>query len=133
VQPATLDPQKMRVGSLEYNYAFYCFNRLTALDPHYRVQPELATSWEATKDLKIWTFHLRPNVKFHNGKVLDAKDVVFTPARQFQHRQQHRPSSEYWRRRSLRSATALCSIPINYLPRHEFADVSHSARLPIFW
>jgi peptide/nickel transport system substrate-binding protein len=77
-QPATLDPQKMRVGGLEYNYAYYCFNRLTTLDPQYRVQPDLATKWEASEDLKTWTFQLRPGVKFHNGKALDASDVVFT-------------------------------------------------------
>src|SRR6516162_11056236 len=78
VQPATLDPQKMRVGGLEYNAAVYCFNRLTQQDPQLQVQPDLATSWEASPDLKTWTFHLRPGVKFHNGKPLDASDVVFT-------------------------------------------------------
>src|SRR5271163_2571596 len=78
VQPATLDPQKMRVGGLEYNAAVYCFNRLTQQDPQLQVRPDLATSWEATEDLKTWTFHLRPGVKFHNGKPFDASDVVFT-------------------------------------------------------
>jgi peptide/nickel transport system substrate-binding protein len=78
VQPGTLDPQKMRVGGLEYNAAYYCFSRLTTLDPQYQVQPDLARHWEASEDLKTWTFHLRPGVKFHNGKPCDAKDVVFT-------------------------------------------------------
>jgi len=78
VQPATLDPQKMRVGGLEYNAAVYCFNRLTQQDPQLQVQPDLATSWEASEDLKTWTFHLRPGVKFHDGKPFDASDVVFT-------------------------------------------------------
>ena len=36
------------------------------------------TSWEASEDLKTWTFHLRPGVKFHNGKPFDASDIVFT-------------------------------------------------------
>ena len=40
--------------------------------------PDLATSWDASEDLKTWTFHLRPAVKFHNGKQFDASDVVFT-------------------------------------------------------
>jgi ABC-type transport system substrate-binding protein len=78
IQPATLDPQKMRVGGVDYNYVYNCFSRLTAQDPKLQVQPDLATSWEAAEDLKTWTFHLRPGVKFHNGKPLEADDVVFT-------------------------------------------------------
>jgi peptide/nickel transport system substrate-binding protein len=78
IQPATLDPQKMRVGGVDYNYVYNCFSRLTAQDPKLQVQPDLATSWDAAEDLKTWTFHLRPGVKFHNGKPLDAADVVFT-------------------------------------------------------
>src|ERR1700728_3553144 len=75
---ATLDPAKMRIGGLDYNYAHCVFSRLTTQDNKLQVLPDLATSWEATEDLKIWTFHLRPGVKFHNGKTLDAADVVFT-------------------------------------------------------
>src|SRR6266446_565546 len=48
IQPATLDPQKMRVGGVDYNYVYNCFSRLTAQDPQLQMQPNLATSWEAT-------------------------------------------------------------------------------------
>jgi len=75
---ATLDPQKFRVGGLEYNYAMCVFSRLVVQDAKLQVQPDLATSWEASEDLKTWTFHLRPGVKFHNGKLFDAADVLFT-------------------------------------------------------
>jgi peptide/nickel transport system substrate-binding protein len=92
VQPATLDPQKMRVGGLEYNYAAYCFNRLTMQDAQLKVLPDLATSWESSEDLQTWTFHLRPGVKFHNGKPLDAADVLCCS-----------PTSEFWTRKSPRS------------------------------
>src|SRR5271163_3588020 len=78
IQPATLDPQKMRVGGVDYNYVYNCFSRLTAQDPQLQVLPDLATNWEATEDLKTWVFHLRPGVKFHNGKPFEAADVVFT-------------------------------------------------------
>jgi peptide/nickel transport system substrate-binding protein len=78
---ATLDPAKFRVGGLEYNYAYCVFNRLTTQDAKLQVLPDLAASWEATPDLKTWTFHLRPGVKFHDGKMLDAADVVFTYTR----------------------------------------------------
>src|SRR5260370_25236822 len=68
----------MRVGGVDYNYVYNCFSRLTAQDPKLQVQPDLATSWEATEDLKTWTFHLRPGVKSHSGEPFDASDVVFT-------------------------------------------------------
>jgi len=40
--------------------------------------PGLATKWEISKDGKVYTFHLRKGVKFHNGEELTAKDVVYT-------------------------------------------------------
>lgn len=81
VSVATLDPAKFRVGSLEYNYALAVFNRLTSQDAKLQVQPDLALSWQPSEDLKTWTFKLRPDVKFHNGKKFDASDVVFTYGR----------------------------------------------------
>jgi peptide/nickel transport system substrate-binding protein len=78
---ATLDPAKMRVGGLDYKYAYCVFSRLTTQDDKLVVSPDLATSWEASEDLKTWTFHLRPGVKFHNGKPFDAADVVFSYTR----------------------------------------------------
>jgi peptide/nickel transport system substrate-binding protein len=74
----TLDPAKFRVGGLENNYVCYVFNRLTTNDARLAVQPDLATRWEASADLKSWTFQLREGVRFHDGKPLDAEDVVYT-------------------------------------------------------
>ena len=39
--------------------------------------PGLAERWGVSDDLKTWTFHLRPGVKFHDGTDLDADAVVF--------------------------------------------------------
>jgi peptide/nickel transport system substrate-binding protein len=43
-----------------------------------RLEPQLATKWTHNTDASVWTFKLRPNVKFHNGKSLTADDVVYT-------------------------------------------------------
>ena len=40
------------------------------------LEPELAESWEASSDAKTWRFKIRKGVEFHNGKTLDANDVV---------------------------------------------------------
>jgi len=38
--------------------------------------PLLAESWEKSDDGLVWTFHLRPNVKFHDGEPMNADAVV---------------------------------------------------------
>ncbi|HVT02266.1 MAG TPA: ABC transporter substrate-binding protein [Thermoanaerobaculia bacterium] len=40
-------------------------------------EPDLATSWD-TPDDKTIVFHIRPGVKFHDGRPVTAKDVKFT-------------------------------------------------------
>lgn len=42
------------------------------------VQPDLAESWEVSDDGLTYTFHLRPDVKFHDGSTLLASDVVYS-------------------------------------------------------
>ena len=39
------------------------------------VEPQLATSWEVSKDGLIWTFKLRKGVKFHDGTPFNANAV----------------------------------------------------------
>src|SRR5262249_32657961 len=43
-----------------------------------QLQPMLATKWTPSKNGSVWTFTLRPNVKFHNGQPMTADDVVYT-------------------------------------------------------
>jgi peptide/nickel transport system substrate-binding protein len=45
-------------------------------------EPDLATSWSVSDDGTIWTFDLRPNVRFHDGTPFDADAVVFSFERQ---------------------------------------------------
>lgn len=42
------------------------------------VEPALAESYDVNDDLTEWTFHLRHDVKFHDGSDFDANDVVAT-------------------------------------------------------
>lgn len=51
-------------------------NCLTEIAPDGKLAPELAESWEASADAKIYRFKLRKGVEFHNGKTLSADDVV---------------------------------------------------------
>ena len=40
------------------------------------VIPGLAHAWDISEDGRVWTFHLREGVLFHDGSSLDANDVV---------------------------------------------------------
>jgi len=40
--------------------------------------PNLAKSWDASSEAKVWTFYLNENVKFHDGSEMTAEDVVFS-------------------------------------------------------
>ena len=51
-------------------------NNLTEVSSTGELIPELAESWEASADAATWTFKLRRGVEFHNGKSLDADDIV---------------------------------------------------------
>ncbi len=50
---------------------------LVETGPDNITRPNLAVSWEASDDLKTWTFHLRKGVKWSNGDDFNADDVVF--------------------------------------------------------
>ena len=43
-----------------------------------RVEPSLAESWEHSDDGLTWTFHLRDDVRWHDGTPFTAHDVDFT-------------------------------------------------------
>lgn len=40
--------------------------------------PALAESWDVSKDGKTYTFHLRKDVSFHNGRPFEASDVKYS-------------------------------------------------------
>lgn len=53
------------------------FDGLVTRDEKGEVQPQIAESWENPSPTE-WLFHLRKDVKFHDGTPLTAKDVKFT-------------------------------------------------------
>ncbi len=51
-------------------------NCLVEIDAQSKPVPELAESWEPSADASVWRFKLRQGVEFHNGKSLEAADVI---------------------------------------------------------
>lgn len=62
----------------EQHLAAQIFNCLTKINEKTgMVEPDLAHHWEAVTQ-KHWRFYLRPAVKFHDGRLLQAEDVIFS-------------------------------------------------------
>jgi len=77
--PTGLTPGKMSGPGAQIEGAVYDW--LVRVNPDkIELQPELAESWE-NSDGKIWTVKLRKGVKWHDGKVFNADDVIFTVER----------------------------------------------------
>ena len=53
------------------------FEPLLGMDARGKLRPNLADSWEVSKDGKVYTFRLRRGVRFHDGKEMTAADVKF--------------------------------------------------------
>ncbi len=54
------------------------FSRLIRVKANETIEPDLATSWEASSDKRTYTIGLRQGVKWQDGVPLTAKDVIFT-------------------------------------------------------
>lgn len=54
------------------------FVALTEVDYNYNVIPGVAHSWEWDEDSLTYTFYLRDDVYFHDGRQLTAEDVIWT-------------------------------------------------------
>jgi oligopeptide transport system substrate-binding protein len=54
------------------------FTGLVELDQNLNIKPQLASSYDISKDGLTYTFHLRPGLKFSDGTKLDANDVAYS-------------------------------------------------------
>jgi oligopeptide transport system substrate-binding protein len=75
-EPEDLDPQVVTAYS-DQNILLALFEGLTAIDEKTsQPVPASATSWEASPDGLVWTFHLRDGLRWSNGEPLTADDFV---------------------------------------------------------
>src|SRR6201994_923614 len=63
------------------NAAALVWDMLYGLDSSLQPQRQMAESEDVTDDGLIWTFRLRPGLKFHDGEPVLAKDVVASLSR----------------------------------------------------
>jgi oligopeptide transport system substrate-binding protein len=54
------------------------FSGLVSFDPNLNLTPDLAASWDISPDGTVYTFHLRTNAKFQDGRPVVAQDVIYS-------------------------------------------------------
>lgn len=75
-----LDTTKLTSGFTQMLF-FTHMSQLTEIGVDGDVHPVLAESFETNDDATEWVFNLRKGVEFHNGKTMDADDVIMSIAR----------------------------------------------------
>jgi peptide/nickel transport system substrate-binding protein len=58
------------------NHGYMVYDTLFGTDAEGVVKPQMVDRWEVSRDRKVWTFHLRGGLQFHDGKAVTGKDVI---------------------------------------------------------
>ncbi len=77
VDPPTIDPH-LTTDATSARIIVEVFGGLVTIDPDLDIVPDLAESWDISDDGRVYTFHLRPEAKFHDGKPVTAHDVQWS-------------------------------------------------------
>ncbi|MFQ5519249.1 MAG: ABC transporter substrate-binding protein, partial [Mariprofundus sp.] len=74
--PMTLDP-RYATDAASMRVQEFIHRGLVRLDAHFEPQPDLAEKWEHPS-LLLWRFKIKHAIRFQDGSMLDAADVVAT-------------------------------------------------------
>jgi len=78
LEPPGLDPTTAAAAAIAEVTLYNVYEPLTKINEDGSVAPLLADSWQASPDLKTYTFKLRKGVKFQNGEPFDSAAVKFS-------------------------------------------------------
>lgn len=78
--PTTLDPAMVE-DSASAEYVDKIYSGLVGLDEDLNVVPEIAERWEISADGMVYTFYLRTDAYFHNGRKATAEDFKYSVER----------------------------------------------------
>jgi len=74
-QVSEIDPAQWTAGTVLDEGVL--FEGLAAYNQKNQVVPAIASHWTVTDGGKVWTFYLRPNVKWSNGQPVTAQDFYY--------------------------------------------------------
>ncbi len=75
-EPQTLDPA-LAADADSARYLVEIFSGLVTLDKDLQIIPDIAQKWDISPDGRTYTFHLRSDVTFHDGRSVTAQDFKY--------------------------------------------------------
>ena len=76
-EPLTIDPA-LNTDNLTMIYTLHTFEGLTKKNSQNKIVGGVAYSWDINTEATIYTFHLRTNAKWSDGKLVNAYDFVYS-------------------------------------------------------
>ncbi len=77
IDPHTLDPA-ISGDATSHQYILQLFSGLVRLDDNLKPAPDIARDWQVSKDGRTYTFYLRHDVRFHDGRRVKAEDFKYS-------------------------------------------------------
>jgi peptide/nickel transport system substrate-binding protein len=74
---SSLDPA-LAFDTISLPFLMMLYQGLVEYDDGVKLVPSLATDWTVSEDQRTYTFHLRPGVRFSNGREVVSADFVYT-------------------------------------------------------
>jgi len=78
INPDTLDPTLNYASDVNFLDRMLFVSLVDFDEDKAMPSPDLAKSWDVSADGKVWTFHLRNDVKWTNGRAVTARDVEYS-------------------------------------------------------
>ena len=77
-QPRYLNPLLSQQNPVDQHLVDLIFDGLIRYGPDGQPQPALASSWDVSEDGRVFTFTLRDDARWHDGRPVTTDDVAFT-------------------------------------------------------
>ena len=77
IDPHTLDPA-VSGDTTSHEYIMQLFSGLICLDDNLQPAPDIARKWRVSDDGRTYTFYLRDDVEFHDGREVKANDFKYS-------------------------------------------------------
>lgn len=77
-KPQYINPVLAQTNDVDSDISSLLFSSLFKYNNKKELIPDLVSTYEISEDKKVYTFHIKENVYWHDGRPLTADDIIFT-------------------------------------------------------